>query len=357
MSSNHVNQPQNNDHKDSDGMSGTYKKGLFSNADPSVERSMPPEVRDIELLSRPIEIISDDYNLGDWQETPSKIIYHNGFYHMWIIDIPLGGRTRPPGSSTTRYLKSRDGIQWLDQGFVPKGPDGSHDDRDRLAPDVVLYKEQFYMFYESRTNNTDRWGQYRCGIACIVADDPAGPWRPGSDQLILQPSFDGKEAYDHAVVTNPRIEYLHRKWFMYYKALRYQTEEKPAGYQTENAVAVSDHILGPYTKYVGNPLMTGHSAFLLKYRNGLIYFCTEPEKICWTEDGFTFVEVRDYGGESDTGAFMRWSAFYVPNNPLYGGDASETEATEVWGVSSMWRERFGYHRLNNDIIGVTCRLR
>ena len=61
---------------------------------------------------------------------------HDGFYHMWIIDIPLGGRSRPAGASTTRYLKSRDGVQWLDQGFVPAGPAGSHDDRDRLAPDV-----------------------------------------------------------------------------------------------------------------------------------------------------------------------------------------------------------------------------
>ena len=66
--------------------------GLFSRADPSVERSVPPEVGNIELLGRPLEIISDDYNLGDWQETPSKIIRHNGFYHVWIIDTPLGGR-------------------------------------------------------------------------------------------------------------------------------------------------------------------------------------------------------------------------------------------------------------------------
>ena len=331
-------------------------KGLFSGADPSVERSVPVEVRNVELLSRPIEIISDDYNLGDWQETPSKIIHHNGFYHMWIIDIPLGGRTRPAGTSTTRYLKSRDGVQWLDRGFVPTGADGSHDDRDRLAPDVVLYQGKFYLFYESNTNNTERWGQGRCGIGCIVADDPAGPWRPASDELLLRPSVDDEEAFDRAVVTNPRMEYLHGKWFMYYKARRFHVGETPDGYQTENAVAVSDRILGPYTKYEGNPLMTGHSAFLLKYKNGLIYFSTAPEKICWTEDGFRFVAVKDYGGEHDTGAFMRWSAFHVPNHPLYGGDASLPDAAEVWGVSSMWRKRFGYHRFNNDIIGVTCRL-
>ena len=330
--------------------------GLFSRAGSAVERSLPPEVRDIELLSRPLEIISDDYNLGDWQETPSKIIRHDGCYHMWIIDTPLGGRTRPAGSSTTRYLKSRDGVQWLDQGFVPAGPAGSHDDRDRLAPDVVRYDGRFYLFYESNTNNPQPWGGHsRCGIGCIVADDPGGPWRPATDDLLLRPSADA-EAFDHAVVTNPRMEYLHGKWFMYYKARKFHVGETPAGYLTENGVAVSDHILGPYTKYEGNPLMTGHSAFLLKYRHGLIYFNTAPEQICWTEDGFTFVAVKDFGGEHDTGAFMRWSAFHVPNHPLYGGDPALPDATEVWGVSSMWRERFGYHQRNNDIIGVTCRL-
>ena len=84
------------------------------------------------------------------------------------------------------------------------------------------------------------------------------------------------------------MEYLHGKWFMYYKARKFHVGDTPAGYLTENGVAVSDHLLGPYTKYEGNPLMTGHSAFLLKYRHGLIYFNTAPEQICWTEDGFTF---------------------------------------------------------------------
>ena len=182
---------------------------------------MPPEVRGIELLNRPIEIISDDYNLGDWQETPSKIMRHDGFYHMWIIDIPLGGRSRPAGASTTRYLKSRDGVQWLDQGLVPAGPAGSHDDRDRLAPDVVRYEGRFYLFYESNTSNPQRWGGHRrCGIGCIVADDPAGPWRPATDDPLLRPSADA-EAFDHAVVTNPRMECLNGKWFRYYKARKF----------------------------------------------------------------------------------------------------------------------------------------
>ena len=70
--------------------------GVVSRAGPGVDRSVPPEVREIELLNRPIEIISDDYNLGDWQETPSKIIRHDGFYHMWIIDIPWAGDRGPP---------------------------------------------------------------------------------------------------------------------------------------------------------------------------------------------------------------------------------------------------------------------
>ena len=54
----------------------------------------------------------------------------------------------------------------------------------------------------------------------------AGPWRPATDDPLLRPSADA-EAFDHAVVTNPRMEYLNGKWFMYYKARKFQTNLAP----------------------------------------------------------------------------------------------------------------------------------
>jgi len=324
---------------------------LLSKADPEVYENMPPELKDIRLLSTHIEIMSDDYNMGDWQESPSKIIYHEDWYHMWIIDIPQGER-KEPGFSTTTYMKSRDGILWHDQGKLPLGEEGSIDDAMRLAPDVVRYEGRFYMFYEPMTTNIEKYRQRRCGIAALVADHPEGPWTYATEELLLTPTIDDPDAWDHLFVANPRIEYLNGKWFIYYKARNEKTSK------TKNGVATSDNLLGPYTKYEGNPLVGGHSANLIKYKNGLIYMNYHKHAFYWTEDGFTFVEIKKFGKGTGMAEEMNWSTFFLPNNPLYGGDPSLPDATSLWGVSSRWANReLGYNRFNNDIIGATLILK
>ncbi|MCK4920922.1 MAG: family 43 glycosylhydrolase, partial [Bacteroidales bacterium] len=322
---------------DNDGLDALTREnqvtGVFSKASEKVYKNMPSELKNIKLEPSHIEIMSDDYNMGDWQESPSKIIYHEGYYHMWIIAIPQNGRKNPEGKSWTRYMKSKDGVLWLDQGLLPVGKKGTWDDVGRLAPDVVKYNGKFYMFYEPSTTNVEKYGQRRCGIACIMADQPEGPWRYATDELLLKPTIDDPHAFDHDFVANPRIEYLNGKWYMYYKA-----RMKP-GLRTENGVATSDNLLGPYTKYEGNPLMTGHSANLVKYKNGLIYMNYHHHAFYWTEDGFTFAEIKPFGGKTGMATEMNWSTFWLPNNPLYGGDASLPDNTEWWGVSSRWAYR------------------
>lgn len=322
--------------------------------DPAVYENMPVEVNNIQLATHPITIISDEYELGDWQETPSKIIFHEAYYHMWIIDIPLRDSNniyRREGISTTRYLKSKDCIQWLDQGLIPLGEAGSIDDRDRLAPDVVKYEGKFYMFYEAIASNSEEYGQ-RCGIACLVAEKPEGPWEYATkERLVLKASSDNPDAFDHSFITNPRIEFLNGTWFMYYKARNLSVPYAPNGYETQNGIATADNLLGPYTKYEDNPITMGHSAYLLKYKNGLIYVNMHPQEILWTEDGFNFIPVKTF--ERDPRGFeTRWSSVHLPNNPLYGGDASLPDASEFIGITSSWRKEFGYRPLNNDIIGL-----
>ena len=331
----------------------------MTKTDPSLSNSIPPELKDIEFTTEPITVVSDDYQMGDWQETPSKIIYHDGWYHMWIIDIPQRGAKVPKGKTVTTYLKSRDGKVWLDRGRLPAGKKGSFDDADwgRLAPDVVKYNDKFYLFYEPMTTNIKKYRQCRCGIAALVADKPEGPWTYAAEELLLTPSIDDPEAWDHLFVTNPRIERLNGKWFMYYKA------RKRNGQPTQNGIAVADNLLGPYTKYKGNPIATGHSAFLLKYKHGLIYFLqneksrqrSEPEQMFWTENGTTFARIGEFGKDQH-GTLFQWSAFFDPNNPLYGGDPSRPEPEAYWGVTSSWRSRIGYGSLNNDIIGLRLRI-
>jgi len=326
---------------------------LLSEADHEVYENMPAELKNILLESAHIEIMSDDYNMGDWQESPSKIIYHEGMYHMWIIDIPQGGRKSAQGESVTTYMNSKDGKLWYDRGKLPLGKKGAIDDASRLAPDVIKHEGKFYLFYEPMTTNLEKYRQRRCGIAALVADKPEGPWTYAHEGLLLTPEIDDPEAWDQLFVANPRIEFLNGKWFMYYKARNSKTSK------TKNGVATAHNLLGPYTKYEGNPLVGGHSANLVRYKNGLIYINYHKHAFYWTEDGFKFVKIKDFGKGTGMAEDMNWSTFWLPNNPLYGGDPSKTDATVLWGVSSRWvdkKEGFGVEIHNNDIIGAKLRL-
>ncbi|VGO16890.1 hypothetical protein PDESU_05482 [Pontiella desulfatans] len=341
---------------DNDGLNSKNKVApLLSKADPEVAERMPPELKNIRLEHDYIEVMSDDYEMGDWQESPSKIIFHNGMYHMWIIDIPQGsvptagtGKTKKVESVTT-YMNSKNGKLWFDRGKLPLGKAGTIDDAERLAPDVIKHDGRFYLFYEPMTSNAKDYRQRRCGIAALVAEQPEGPWTYAHEGLLLVPEIDDPEAWDHLFVANPRIEYFNGKWFMYYKG------KGLASTKTLNGVATSDNLLGPYTKYKGNPLMGGHSANLVKYKNGLIYMNYHKHAFYWTEDGFTFTLIKKFGRGSGMAEDMNWSSFWLPNNPLYGGDPSRPDATELWGVSSRWAyQSEGYRKdvNNNDIIGA-----
>jgi hypothetical protein len=341
---------------DNDGLSSKDRPApLLSKAGPEVAERMPPELMEIRLEHDFIEVMSDDYEMGDWQESPSKIIFHEGMYHMWIIDIPQGDVPTSEGGaakrveSVTTYMNSKDGKLWFDRGKLPLGEKGSIDDAERLAPDVIKHDGRFYLFYEPMTTNDEQYRQRRCGIAALVSDKPEGPWTYAREGLLLTPEIDDPGAWDHLFVANPRIEYLNGKWFMYYKGKGLDSTK------TKNGVATSDHLLGPYTKYKGNPLMGGHSANLVKYRNGLIYMNYHKHAFYWTEDGFTFTLIRKFGGGTGMAEDMNWSSFWQPNNPLHGGDPSKGDATELWGVSSRWAYRSeGYRKgiHNNDIIGA-----
>jgi hypothetical protein len=335
---------------DNDGLKSKDRPApLLSKADPEVARRMPPELKDIRLEHDYIEIMSDDYEMGDWQESPSKIIFHEGMYHMWIIDIPQGDKKVEKSESVTTYMNSEDGKLWFDRGKLPLGEKDSIDDAERLAPDVVKHNGKFYLFYEPMTTNAKDYRQRRCGIAALVADQPEGPWSYAREGLLLTPEIDDPEAWDHLFVANPRIEHFNGKWFMYYKGKGKDSTK------TLNGVATSDNLLGPYTKYKGNPLMGGHSANLVKYKNGLIYMNYHKHAFYWTEDGFTFTLIKKFGKGTGMAEDMNWSSFWQPNNPLCGGDPSRPDATELWGVSSRWAyQSEGYRKdvNNNDIVGA-----
>ena len=314
----------------------------------------PPELKSITKTrtSRNMNWIAnpEDVTLSpnNWQSDPSRIIYHGGKYHMWMIDLDRSlcaeahywadtdffktpeGQAYRPRSSRILYLSSEDTHNWTAHAHLPLGPAGSCYDLLLEQPNVVFHQDRFYLFTEVWSNNVEKYGHRMVGISCLVADSPAGPWAlpPGVDVLV-EPAMDG-ESWDSDRVLNPRHVYLDGKWFMYYKGIR-------AGVPTENGVAIADALPGPYRKYEGNPLLIGHGHFCWRYKHGMLmipnYGDMAGEKgerwIHWSEDGIHFAPIEKSNNVFPLGSL------YSPCDPLFGEPQTTDSTTEFWGFESV----------------------
>ena len=311
--------------------------------------TVPPELKRISktITSSNLSWIANpqavNLSLKNWQSDPSRIIYHDGRYHMWMIDLDRTrcaeahywadtdffetpqGRAFRPDSSRILYLSSEDTHHWTAHGHLPLGPDGSCYDLLLEQPNVVFHKGRFYLFTEVWSTNTAKYGHRMAGITCLVADSPAGPWtKPPDVDLLVRPAMDGK-SFDSLRVLNPRHVHLNGKWFMYYKGIK-------RGVPTENGVAIADTITGPYRKYDGNPLMKGHGHFCWRYKHGMLMIPNHGQGgrwIHWSEDGIHFAPVT----KSDH-VFL-FGSLYVPYDPLFGEAQTEEPTTEFWGFESV----------------------
>ena len=220
------------------------------------------------MSSTPLQISNAEeagYDIKKWQSDPSRIIYHEGKYHVWMIDgyliyPEIERRGRPAnGLSWIRYLTSEDGKTWQAVGFVPLGPKGSAYDLAIEQANVIMHEGRFYLFSEGLTTNREKYKSMHAGIICLTADAPEGPWKQVGD-LMLSPANDGR-SFDSMAVVNPCHVFFQGKWFMYYKG-----DRGKAGVPTRNGVAIADALTGPYKKYENNPLLFGHGHFAWRYK-------------------------------------------------------------------------------------------
>ena len=288
-------------------------------------------------------------NLNNFQSDPSRIIYHGGKYHMWMLDMDRAddaeyilrdepdffntrkGQAFRPKASRILYLSSEDTHHWTAHGHLPVGPEGSCYDLLLEQVNVVYHEGRFYLFTEVWTTNVAKYGHRAVGITCLVADSPAGPWTkpPGIDVLVKPERDDGK-SWDSERVLNPRHVYLNETWLMYYKSFR-------KGNPSENGLAIADSITGPYRKYEGNPLLKGHGHFCWRYKHGMLMIPNygdvtkeEGERwIHWSEDGIHFAPI-----EKSRNVFA-FGFLYVPYDPLAGEPQTEASTTEFWGFETV----------------------
>ena len=312
-----------------------------------------PEIKLISKKEEEIEYIGNKKNLIDlglWQESPSRIIYHEGKYHTWIMhiewyaDLYYADTTYDYSSFKNYHLTSEDGYRWNVEEEMPTGEPGSFDDKRREGLQVVKWDGKFWMFYAGVSKESSRYRSAFTGIGLLVADQPEGPWKKAAEGPVFEMT-DNPAAWDNDMLNNPYPVYFKGKWYLYYKSRNAELTGK-----TLQGVAISDSITGPYIRYENNPVCDGHGSFAWAYRGGItmLAFGTGG-KIHLSPDGTHFINVDDPASRGIK--TPRFSAFYLPHDPLSGDPVSDHEPNEFWGLET--RRQTGTNPRNWNILRGT----
>ncbi|MFC2112668.1 hypothetical protein ACFLTA_05310 [Bacteroidota bacterium] len=313
------------------------KAQIFSALTWEQARKGVPDIKIINKKEEEIEYSGEKENLVDlkfWQESPSRIIYHEGKYHTWIMhiewyaDLYNADPAYDYSAFKNYHLTSGDGYHWNVEGEIPAGEPGSFDDSRREGLQVVKWEGKFWMFYAGVSKKSSRYRSTFTGIGLLVANRPEGPWKRAAKGPVLKMTSD-PAAWDNDMLNNPYPVYFKGKWYIYYKSRNAEL----TGGQTLQGVAIADSITGPYVRYMNNPVCDGHGSFVWAYRGGItmLAFGTGG-KIHWSPDGIHFINVDDPVSRGiDTPIF---SAFYLPHDPLSGDPVSDREPDEFWGLET-----------------------
>jgi hypothetical protein len=296
-----------------------------------------PEIKLLSNKQQEIEYIGDKKDLVDlklWQESPSRIIFHNGKYHTWIMHITYYKEVGRIEEARNYYLTSDDGTRWKVETELLPGEPGSFDDFWREGLQVVAFEGKFWMFYAANATDDVKYGNdkrngYRMnGIGLLVADQPEGPWKRATDKPLFVRSED-PNAWDYDMTNNPYPVYFKGKWFIYYKSKNTQKGIT----RTLQGVAVADAITGPYVKYENNPICDGHGSFVWAWRGGITMLPFGAKgKIHWSPDGLHWHNVDDPASRRINTPI--YSAFYLPHDPLSGTPVTREEPDQFWGLET-----------------------
>ena len=268
-----------------------------------------------------------EYEEGISRRDPSTVIKIDDKYYIYYTrsqktDPPVGyqkANKKLPATTwdmcSIYYATSADGINWKEQGAsVKPGPDGEFDDRSVFTPDILAYKDKYYLYYQAvkfpyteRTKNV---------IGMSWAENPEGPWHRHPEP-VLKPGKSGKwligtkrrsmiESYgdfDSQKVHDPNLIVRNCNIWMYYKAHRMGLgSEKPEPFGCDLSkpypnfsmgLAIAEKPEGPFIKHALNPVSaSGHEALVWPYKEGVATLITAngPEKntLQWAADGVNF---------------------------------------------------------------------
>jgi len=308
-----------------------------------------------------------EYEPGISRRDPSSVILVDGIYYLYYsrsnsAAVPVGYEKADKDNPATTwdmcsiyYATSTDGRTWSEQGpAVHPGREGRFDDRSVFTPDILVYGNRYYLYYQAvqypyteRTRNV---------IGMSWADDPRGPWTrypepvlsPGNPGAWLEGTTKRSMIsrygdFDSQKVHDPNLIIRDGKIWMYYKAHPMgvgSQKPAPAGCGLQKpypdfsmGLAIADLPEGPFRKHVLNPVSaSGHEAVVWPFLDGVAALITanglEKNTIQWADDGVNFeikahivmppdaagIYCPDKYSDADRGSGFTWGVSHVPQS-------------------------------------------
>ncbi len=232
---------------------------------------------------------------------PSKIISVEGVYYVWYTRRAT--HSGPVGMDNCSdnlpavdwdladiwYATSEDGFDWQEQGVaVARAPLGQYGDRSATTPDILVFENKYYLYFQSFTGIFSNDKGDHCDVSMAWADTPKGPWTR-SKQTIVE--LGAKDQWDSGAVHDPYPLVYQGKIWLFYKG-QPMSKNKDCLVRAQG-VAIAEMPQGPYVKPAINPLLnSGHETFLFPYKQGIAaLLCVDgPEKntIQYAQDGVNF---------------------------------------------------------------------
>lgn len=229
----------------------------------------------------------------------SKVIKANGKYYVWYTHretssppIENGGNDTIPNRdwdlSEIWYATSKNGFVWEEQGVAVTRMEKPYAGwRSISTPDILVYKNKYYLYYQAYTVMPGAPGTTGddCAVSVAVSDSPDGPWTP-SNKIVLP---NGPEnTWDHYKIHDPYPLVYKNKIYMYYKGEMGGDPRVRA-----QGLALADNPLGPFKKHPLNPVInSGHETALFPFKKGLAALVgrhgLEHNTIQYAPDGVNF---------------------------------------------------------------------
>lgn len=299
---------------------------------------------------------------GVSRRDPSKVIQVKGVYYVYYtrrktqfepigIDIDNYHDDIPTYDwdlCDIYYATSKDGFDWEEQGIaVGRNEKGSYGDRSVSTPDILVWQEKYYLYYQTYTGYFSASTQDYCGISMAWSDSPSGPWTKVNEELIPQGE---KQDWDSMAIHDPYpLIYKDQIW-LYYKGENLKIDGEEDSMVRAQGVAIADAPEGPFVKHPMNPLTNaGHETFLYPYKEGIAAVLTsdgvEKNSIQYAQDGLNF-ELKSFIHCPPTAAGV-----YSPDAFTDNGNAEGVS----WGLSHI-KCGFGFANCFSYLVRFDCSL-